>query len=130
MQTQNMNDLAIQTISTSTTANSTYVTTYISTFQQSGSYAAALEYYNLQYALVDNGGVFAGMSVLNTSLGLSPGGSVPTTHSDVPTIVGIVVPLSVLLIVAIIYYIFSRNNMDLPGSDYIPPESQRDREAT
>lgn len=70
------------------------------------------------------------MNVLNTTLGLSPGGSVPSTYSVVPTIVGIVIPLGVLLIVAILYYIFSRNNMDLPGSEYISAESQRDREAT
>lgn len=49
-------------------------------------------------------------------------GQIPTLGSNIPMICGIVIPIGVVLLVGLLYCMFSRNNIDLPGSDYVPLE--------
>lgn len=62
------------------------------------------------------------MPVLNASLQLPIGETVPNTINNTPLICCIVIPISILIVVGFGYFIFSKNNMDLPGSNYIPAE--------
>lgn len=126
MQTTNLKVASIQSIATS--GNSTNVVTYLSTIEPSGSTGAALEYSNLQFALL-GGGYFANMPVLNASLGYV-GGTIPNTSSNTALICGLVIPLGALFIVGILYFICSRSNMDLPGSDWQRPHEEVTRQDT
>jgi hypothetical protein len=60
------------------------------------------------------------MTVSSSNL-TPPSNYIISYYSNVPTLCGILIPLGILLVVAIAYFYCSRNDLDLPGSDYTPP---------
>jgi hypothetical protein len=72
------------------------------------------------------------MKVINRSLSFGSDQILDVSNRSVPVIVGISVPVGVVLIALMLYCVFSRNNIDLPGSDYVPaPEiTERTRRDT
>lgn len=92
----------------------------MTTVEESDSAKSAYEYDNLKFALVDQDGTLAGMPVVASTLGYQ-GGVIYNTYSNVPTFCGIFIPLGIVIIMALVYFFCSRNDMDLPGSNYIPP---------
>lgn len=104
----------------------------MTTIEQSDSKKAIAEYNNLKFALEqEEDNILAGMTVTYSSLGYR-GGYIDTTYSNTSTLCGILIPLGILIVVAIAYFICSANNMDLPGYDSAPQDfSQSERgEAT
>lgn len=129
LQTTNNKAISIQYI-TSGQATTDFLV-YMTTIDQSDSAKSAAEYNNLKFALLqEEDDILAGMHVTSSKLGFQ-GGYVYNTYSSTPTLCGILIPLGILIIVAIGYFICSANNMDLPGSNYIPPDApMSDREPT
>lgn len=70
--------------------------------------------------MVDDDGQLVGMSIASSALGFN-GGDVVSYHSTTPLFCGIFIPLGILILTFVFYFICSANNMDLPGSNYIPP---------
>lgn len=62
------------------------------------------------------------MTVSSSNL-TPPNNYITNYYSNVPTLCGILIPLGIFLVVAISYFYCSRNDLDLPGSDYTPPPS-------
>ncbi len=60
------------------------------------------------------------MSISNGVLGFQ-GGKVVSYYSTTPMFCGIFIPLGILILTFVFYFVCSANNMDLPGSNYIPP---------
>lgn len=116
LSTTNLRSALITTLLTNNA--SSYVEMNLTTIIPSGTDLATYEFNNLQFALM-NQETFGNMLVINNSLQAVNGFS-PTLGSNVPMICGIVIPIGVVLIVGLVYCMFSRNNIDLPGSNYIP----------
>lgn len=60
------------------------------------------------------------MSIAKGVLGWQ-GGDVVSYYSTTPMFCGIFIPLGILILTFVFYFVCSANNMDLPGSNYIPP---------
>lgn len=98
----------------------TSIQVFMTTIEQSDSKKSLAEYNNIKFALEqEDDGVLAGMSVTYSSIGYK-GGYIDTTYSNTSTLCGILIPLGILIVVAIAYFICSANNMDLPGYDSAP----------
>jgi hypothetical protein len=128
MQTKNMKVVSVQ--STDFPNVPVSISVKILSNQQSNTANAAAEFENLQFVLQNSSSQFAGMLMnVTPSLSVANGYSVPISNSPVATICGIVIPVSVTIIVLILYFVFSNKNMDLPGSNYVAepllPDSDR-----
>ena len=94
----------------------------MTTLEAAGSRNSYEEYSNVKFALVDDDGTLVGMPVTATTLG-TVGGTINNFYSSTPMMCAIFIPLGATVIFLIAYFICSRNNMDLPGSVYVPPMS-------
>lgn len=119
LQTTNNKAVSVQSIQSDSV--STTITVWMTTVEESNSRKSANEYSNLKFALLQEpDSSLAGMTVTEAKLGFV-GGQIYNTYSSTPTFLGIFIPLGIVIIVAIAYFFCSRNDMDLPGSNYIPP---------
>ena len=62
------------------------------------------------------------MPISSTNLAVV-GGTMVVFHTNTPLYCGIFIPLGILILFFVFYFICSRNNMDLPGAVYIPPNA-------
>lgn len=129
LQTKNNKAISAQQITTGPV--STQVTFWMTTVEESDSRKSANEYSNLKFALLQQeGNTLAGMPVTSQELGYK-NGVIFNTYSNVPTYCAIFIPLGIVIIFFITYFICSRNDMDLPGNNYIPPpEPSKEVDAT
>lgn len=123
LSTQNLKSVVVTSIAqtVNNSVNYTFVQMGLSSIIANNSQFATYEYNNLQFSLM-NQDTFGNMPVVDNILQLINGPPL-IQSSSVPMICGIVIPIGVVILTGILYCIFSRNNMDLPGSNYVVLES-------
>lgn len=116
MQTENYKVISMQSVTTSATSVSqTQATAKISTIQSSTSYEASLEFQNLEFKLLGKG-FFANMPVINQTLTSSE--ELGDFSNPASFYTALFIPLGILLVGGVLYFVMSRRNLDLPGSNY------------
>ena len=116
MQTKNYKVLSVNYFGLS--SGSTIVNTTLSTVLTSTNPYSNAEFANLEFALTGRGN-FANMPVISTSLAASA--TLPYVNHAPSFFSALFIPLGFLLLAGVVYYICSRGDYEIPGSNYVPP---------